>query len=97
MKVPVAVEGVPVTGIEVLDGVRQPIEERPEAPRVVRMRGELRRLPWEAAQSEIGMETTDFIAVAATLLVRLMQSEIRKQVVGSKRDPPRLQDSSTQT
>lgn len=72
-------------------------EERGEAPAVVRMRGELRRLPWEAVQSEIGMETTDFIAVVATLLVRLMQSEIRKQVVGNKREPPRLQGSATQT
>lgn len=83
---------------EALATGREPplVEERPEAPPVVRMRGDLRRLPWEAVQSEIGMEVTDFIAVVAALLVRLMQSEIRKQVVGNKREPPRLQGSATQ-
>jgi hypothetical protein len=84
---------------EALRTGREPpaVEERAEAPAVVRMRGELRRLPWEAVQSEIGVEATDFIAVVATLLVRLMQSEIRKQVVENKREPPRLQGSATQT
>jgi len=84
---------------EALKAGREPpaVEERQEAPRVVRMRGELRGLPWESVQSEIGVETTDFIAVVATLLLRLMQSEIRRQVAGSKRDPPRLQDSATQS
>ena len=73
------------------------VEERPERPPVIRMSGELRRLPWATVQSEIGVEMTDFIAVVATLLVRIMQSEIRKQVVENKREPQRLQGSATQT
>lgn len=84
---------------EALKAGREPpaVEERPERPPVIRMSGELRRLPWATVQSEIGVEMTDFIAVVATLLVRIMQSEIRKQVVENKREPQRLQGSATQT
>ncbi len=84
---------------EALRTGREPpaVEERPKRPPVIRMSGELRRLPWAAVQSEIGVETTDFIAVVATQLVRLMQSEIRKQVVRNKGEPQRLRGSAAQT
>jgi hypothetical protein len=71
--------------------------ERPEGPSVIRMSGELARLPWEAMQSEIGVETTDFIAVVATLLIRIMQSEIRSQVPGNTTEASRLGGSATQS
>lgn len=71
--------------------------ERPERPSVIRMSGDLRRLPWEAMQSEIGVEATDFIAVVATLLIEIMQSEIRSQVSGSTREGPRLGRSAMQS
>jgi len=73
-----------------------PAEDRARRPSAIRVGGELGRLPWEAMQSEIGLEVTDFIAVVARLLVRLMQSEKLTQVIGNKREPRTLQGVSTQ-
>jgi hypothetical protein len=44
---------------------------------------ELRRLPWDLAQDEIGVQVTDFIAVVACLLVRIAKDQRRSQVVDS--------------
>lgn len=44
---------------------------------------ELRRLPWDLAQDEIGVQVTDFIAVVACLLVRIAKDQRRRQVVDS--------------
>lgn len=74
-----------------------PAESRPRRPSTIRVGGELGRLPWEAMQSEIGLEVTDFIAVVATLLVRLMQSEIGTQVSENKVVRRRLQAGVTQS
>lgn len=44
---------------------------------------ELRRLPWDLAQDEIGVQATDFIAVVACLLVRIAKDQRRLQVIDS--------------
>jgi hypothetical protein len=44
---------------------------------------ELRRIPWDLAQDEIGVQVTDFIAVVACLLVRIAKDQRRSQVVDS--------------
>jgi hypothetical protein len=74
-----------------------PDESRPRRPSAIRVGGELGRLPWEAVQSEIGLEVTDFIAVVARLLIRLMQSEMGVQIAENKRVRRRLQEGATQT
>jgi len=84
--------------LEALKAGKQPpaAKERPERPPVIRVGGDLRGLPWEAMQSEIGVEATDFLTVMAILLVRLMQSEMRKQVIGNKGEPAEHQGSAMQ-
>jgi hypothetical protein len=74
-----------------------PFEERPRPPHPVRMGGELSRLPWHAMQSEIGIETTDSIALVAKVMLRLVQSEKSTEVTENTREPPRLQKEVTQT
>lgn len=44
---------------------------------------ELRRIPWDLAQDEIGVQATDFIALVACLLVRIAKDQRRRQVVDS--------------
>lgn len=44
---------------------------------------ELRRIPWDLAQDEIGVQVTDFVAVVACLLVRIAKDQRRHQVVDS--------------
>jgi len=44
---------------------------------------ELRRIPWDLAQDEIGVQVTDFVAVVACLLVRIAKDQRRQQVVDS--------------
>jgi hypothetical protein len=44
---------------------------------------ELRRIPWHLAQDEIGVQTTDFLAVVACLLVRLAKDQRLLQVIDS--------------
>jgi hypothetical protein len=44
---------------------------------------ELRRIPWDLAQDEIGVQVTDFIAVVACLLVRIAKDQRRSQVIDS--------------
>lgn len=73
-----------------------PAEDRPQRPSAIRVGGELGRLPWEAMQSEIGLEVTDFIAVVAKVMVRLMQSEIRMQVLENRRERARLRGEVAQ-
>ena len=43
----------------------------------------LRRIPWELAQDEIGVQATDFIAVVACLLVRMAKDQRMPQAVDS--------------
>ena len=69
----------------------------PDRPSAMRMAGELGRLPWDAMQFEIGIEVTDFIAVVSKVLVRLVQSEIRAQMLENTREPPTLQGEATQS
>jgi len=44
---------------------------------------ELRRIPWDLAQDEIGVQVTDFVAVVACLLVRIAKDQRLHQVVDS--------------
>lgn len=44
---------------------------------------ELRRIPWNLAQDEIGVQVTDFLAVVACLLVRIAKDQRLRQVVDS--------------
>ena len=44
---------------------------------------ELRRIPWDLAQDEIGVQVTDFLAVVACLLVRIAKDQRQGQVVDS--------------
>lgn len=74
-----------------------PFEERPRPPNPIRMCGELSRLPWRAMQSEIGIETTDYIAVVTKVILRLVQSEKESEVIENTREPPRVQKEVAQT
>jgi hypothetical protein len=47
------------------------------------MPGELRRIPWDLAQDEIGVQATDFLGVVACLLLRLVKDQRRRQVLDS--------------
>jgi hypothetical protein len=44
---------------------------------------ELRRIPWNLAQDEIGVQVTDFLAVVACLLVRIAKDQRRAQTIDS--------------
>jgi hypothetical protein len=44
---------------------------------------ELRQIPWNLAQDEIGVQVTDFLAVVACLLLRIAKDQRRHQVVDS--------------
>jgi len=54
---------------------------RRPAPLVVPV--ELRQIPWDLAQDEIGVQVTDFVAVVACLLVRIAKDQRRQQVIDS--------------
>jgi hypothetical protein len=44
---------------------------------------ELRQIPWNLAQDEIGVQVTDFLAVVACLLVRIAKDQRVHQVIDS--------------
>lgn len=44
---------------------------------------ELRQIPWTLAQDEIGVQTTDFLAVVACLLVRIAKDQRVSQAIDS--------------
>ena len=44
---------------------------------------ELRPIPWDLAQDEIGVQVTDLIAVVACLLVRIAKDQSRRQALDS--------------
>ena len=44
---------------------------------------ELRRIPWNLAQDEIGVQVTDFLAVVACLLLRIAKDQRVRQVIDS--------------
>jgi hypothetical protein len=67
-----------------------PAAERPRPPETLRVPPELSGLPWDYAKDQIGLQATDFIAVAATLLVELAKDQIEPQVTVSTRDPRTL-------
>lgn len=64
-------------------------EEPPRRPPPIVLGGILRQLPWDVMQDEIGVQTTDSIAVVAKVIVRAVQSEKRPVVVDNKGDPRR--------
>lgn len=52
-------------------------------PPPLRVPVELRRIPWDLAQDEIGVQVTDFLAVVACLLLRVAKDQRERQVVDS--------------
>jgi hypothetical protein len=60
-----------------------PAEGGARRPAPLAVPPELRCIPWDLAQDEIGVQATDFIAVVACLLVRLAKDQRRAQVVDS--------------
>jgi hypothetical protein len=61
----------------------RPSGELVRRPDPLAVPAELRQIPWDLAQDEIGVQVTDFIAVVACLLVRLAKDQRRHQVVDS--------------
>lgn len=57
--------------------------QRARRPAPLAVLGELRRIPWDLAQDEIGGQVTDFLAVIACLLVRIAKDQRLRQVVDS--------------
>jgi hypothetical protein len=57
------------------------LEGRRPAP--LRVPLQLRPIPWDLAQDEIGVQVTDFITVVACLLLRMAKDQRRGQVVDS--------------
>jgi hypothetical protein len=51
---------------------------------------ELRKIPWEFVKDEIGLQTTDFIAVTALLIIRFVKDQIRVQVIEKTREAEAL-------
>jgi hypothetical protein len=60
-------------------GCRQP-------PEPLRLPPPLGRLPWDIAQSQFGVQGTDFIGVMGTLLLRAAQSQFGAYLIDSKED-----------
>jgi hypothetical protein len=52
-------------------------DELARRPAPLKVPAELRRIPWDLAQDEIGVQVTDFIAVVACLLVRIAKDQRR--------------------
>jgi hypothetical protein len=58
-------------------------DESTRRPAPLAVPAELRRIPWDLAQDEIGVQVTDFVAVVACLLVRIAKDQRRYQVIDS--------------
>lgn len=56
---------------------------RPRRPAPLAVPVELRPIPWDLAQDEIGVQATDFLAVVACLLVRIAKDQRLRQVIDS--------------
>src|SRR2546429_8647077 len=54
-------------------------QDRPPEP--LRLPPPLSRLPWDIAQSQFGIEGTDFIGIMGTVLLRAAQSQFRAYVI----------------
>lgn len=57
--------------------------ESARRPAPLAVPAELRRIPWDLAQDEIGVQATDFLAVVACLLVRIAKDQRPGQVIDS--------------
>jgi hypothetical protein len=66
---------------------------REQPPEPLRLPAPLRRLPWDVAQSEFGVQGADFLGVMGKVLLRPVQFEFRayppdsKQVAGTLPPP----------
>lgn len=61
----------------------QPAEESARRPALLVVPKLLRRIPWDLAQDEIGVQATDFLTVVACLLVRIVKDQRQCQVFDS--------------
>lgn len=50
-----------------------PQEDRPRRPAPIRVEGHLRSIPWDSMQDDLGVQATDYIAVVALVLLRILQ------------------------
>ena len=66
-------------------------------PEPLRLPSPLNRLPWDIAQSELGVQGADFIAVMGALLVHSAQSQLQFYEVDSKEDTATLLDAAAQS
>ena len=70
-------------------GDGEPLLRRPPP---LRTPGALRRIPWDVLQDEVGVPTTDFVAVVALLLVALVKDQKQSYLTENKEDSRRLLD-----
>ena len=80
-----AAEGRPASGGEA---------RRRPAP--MRARAELRTIPWDVVQDEIGVQVTDTIGLLGKVLIEAMQDQRRSQHIDSVGDPSTLQQGADQ-
>ncbi len=73
-----------------------PGKKRPRRPLPIRVGGQLREVPWETIQDEIGVQVTDAIAVTALLIIKATQDQRRPQTTDNKEEPGTLQQTTTQ-
>lgn len=50
-----------------------PQRGRPRRPAPIRVEGQLRSIPWDSMQDDLGVQATDYIAVVALVLLRILQ------------------------
>lgn len=60
-----------------------PDEDRMRRPPPIRVKGQLRSIPWDSMQDELGVQATDYIAVVALVLLRMIQAREGSGAVGN--------------
>ena len=66
-------------------------------PEPLRLPSPLKRLPWDIAQSEFGVQGADFIGVMGALLLRSTQSQLKPYRIDSKEDSATLPHAAAQS
>lgn len=74
-----------------------PHEDRPRRPAPIRMEGQLRSIPWDSMQDDLGVQATDYIAVVALVLLRAMQAREGSRAVEGGGEVRQLQDVAVQS
>ena len=66
-------------------------------PEPLRLPTPLNQLPWDIAQSEFGVQGSDFIGVMGALLLHSAQSQLKSYLLDSKADAATLLDPAAQS